>query len=211
MQRIILFLIVLLYPSISYGQWGYYRPYVYPSFNTYYYYTAPRPQAPKITKKQLFEKRIENLDAEKKYDDRVLALGLERKEAELENAKQWAAVRAKEELYIKKGYLPPKPTPKFFYNGRDYGSFSYFSKQPEFQEYLADIEEKYQREAWEKQQRDAYWHRRFMDFRRMEPTQQTRMVVKNEVTNSLKEDILSGRYSNEETKKMLDLFEMLHK
>lgn len=211
MQKIII-LLVVLFPSVSYGQWWGYRPgYLYPNFYTYYYYTPPRPQAPKITKKQLFEKRIENLNAEKAYDDRVLALGLERKEAELENAKQWAAVRAKEELYRKKGYLPPKPIPKFYYKGKDYGSFSYFQKQPEFQEYLAEIEEEHQREAWEKQQKDAYWHRRFMDSRRMDYGQQARLAVKNEVSNSLKEDILSGRYSNEETKKMLDLFEMLHK
>lgn len=209
MQKIII-LLVILFPSVSYGQWGY-RPYIYPSFNTYYYYTAPRPQAPKITKKQLFEKRIENLDAEKTYDDRVLTLGIERKEAELENAKQWAALRIKEDLYRKRGYLRPKPTPKFYYKGRDYGSFAYFQKQPEFQEYLAEIDERHERESWEKEQKTAYWHRKFMDYRRMDEGQQARVVLKNDVSNSLKQDILSGRYSFEEMNKMLDLFEMLHK
>jgi hypothetical protein len=205
MQKLLILLIILC-PNIAYGYW----PYIYPNYYTYYYYTLPRPQAPKITKKQLYEKRIENLNAEKAYDDRVLSLGLERKEAELENAKQWAAVRAKEELYIKKGYLPPKPNPKFYYKGKDYGSFSYFSKQPEFQEYLAEIEERHQREAWEKEQKAIYWHRRFMDMRRMDAGQINRMVVKSDVSNSLKEDILSGRYSTEETRKMLNLLETLH-
>jgi hypothetical protein len=199
---------------VSPWQLGYHLPYSwygngygnrYGGCNNYYYV---RPRTPPLTEKQMYDKKVENMNAKSAYENRVRDLALDKQDKQLEAAKKWAELRKREDYYRARGYLPPKPTRKFVYKDKDYGSYAAFQQSPAYADYLAEIEQKH---AESEQARVAAKDRmtfvleETLRLRSRSPSQRVTDVTTASVVSSLKNDIVSGRYSPEQTKQMLDL------
>ena len=209
MFRYILFIAVVMLPEVASAQ---FRWYVAP--RPYYYY-LPQPQVHRsLTEKQLYERKIEGMKARERYEDYVKSSALERKEKELENAQKWQALKQKEDYLRSKGYLPPKPVaPPFVYNGVSYANWAEFKNSKAYtEEYLKDLEEKGRAVEEERRlakEREQYVIKKFAEISRLTPSQKDAMKNKDSVLRSLESDITSGRYSQTEVQKMLDLWKNL--
>lgn len=198
------------YQPYYYQPWSYFGTWGVPTF--YYTYTMPRPRAPRLTEKQVYERKVEVITAKRAYEDKVLDSAIAKRDKELETARRWAEIREKEQRYRDRGYLPPLPTRKFVVNGKDYGSFDNFKRYPEFQEYLAKIEAEREAESASKmisKEREAYINAAWLGVRRRSVYEEEMSKARSSVMSSIEADIISGRYSAHETAKLLDLWKSL--
>ena len=215
MFRYIMFVAVIaMLPEVASAQFRWYAPRPYYYYNYQYF---PQPQvyrSPTFTEKQLYDRKIEGMKAREQYEDYVKSSALERKEKELENAQKWQALKQKEDYLRSKGYLPPKPVaPPFVYNGVSYANWAEFKNSKAYtEEYLKDLEEKGRAVEEERRlakEREQYVIKKFAEISRLTPSQKDAMKNKDSVLRSLESDITSGKYSQTEVQKMLDLWKNL--
>jgi hypothetical protein len=214
-MKYLLFIIVVLSPVMAFGQFppGYRAGLVGGRFyydNYDYNYNSPPP----LTKAERYAIRVENLNAENRYNNRVIDLGLQKKNKQLEAARSWADMKKKEDFYRSKGYLPPKPTPKYIAYGKVYGSFAEFAAGPDYHKMVAEGEAKEEERRLKKEEERINYLGAVMESRRwnnMSFDEQQRHVNADKVSDTLKSDILSGRYSKSEVEQMKKLWISLQK
>lgn len=219
MNKFFIFLIVVLFTSQA-NAWNWYRSNYYPypyryGYNYYNYQNQPfgynflhypppyysnHPLPPRLTAKQTYDNKIEAMESEKRYKDRVRSLAIENKDKEIENAKKWHDLRRKEDYYRSRGYLPPKPTPKFIYKGVDYGNYENFKKTEEYRKLIEMVSPVTKRDNVDQE---------LARLRKMSYHDKQGIVVKNRALLTLESDITSGKYSSYQVKKMLELWKLL--
>lgn len=206
-----LFAIVIFWPNSAFcqfppGYWMGLRPGVQYYYNDNYYY---REELPPMTKAERYQVRIQNLNAENRYNNRVLDLGLQKKNKQLEVARSWSDLRKKEDLYRAKGYLPPKPTPKYIAYGKVYGSFAEFAAGPDYPRMVAEGEAREAEWKLKKEEEKINYLGAVIESRRwnnMSLGEREREINLNKVSDTLKADIISGRYSKAEVEQMRKLW-----
>ena len=228
MYKSLVILGLFLFPSVANAQVVLYRPYGYgygygyrnygyynysqPAFYNNYYYTAPqRPYVPPLSPTQLYERKTKNLDAKLTYEQHAIDAAIKVRENAISNGQRFAELRDKEAYARAKGYLPPIPTPRFVYKNVDYGTFDNFKRYPAFNDYLAEIEANHHDDSNDKREQALNLHYRFYEYKNMDSLQKDRRQVRNSVIDSLKADIVLGRKSVEETKRMLELLDTLQR
>lgn len=211
MFRLIIFVLAAFSTTCASAQWwgyNYYPQRFMPTYVNYYVYSQPRYTSPPLSAQQLYDRRMKNSQAKDKYEQYLVDSAIARREAALENAERFAAIKAKEEVYRQRGYLPPLPTRKFVHNGIDYGTWANFQQSPEFEEYVAEIEEwraaEDRRDAQKKHYQETV-HLRFLQSRSATVSQ----TPKQSVVQSLQLDLALGLKSQEDVDKALALLESL--
>lgn len=188
----------LLLSSTAQAQWIYWYP--------------RQGHIPPPTNAQVYALRLQGLEAQEAYRIRRAEIEIARLNAPLDRAMQIGVYKEREKYLRDKGYLPEIPTRKFVAYGKDYGSFENFKNSPEYQLAVEEgnaREREYNKKKLAEKQRYFYAVQRSREINAMSWPEKYSSENKNAVADSLERDIISGRYSPEETRKLMALWKKL--
>jgi hypothetical protein len=223
MKKFYIFLIVLLcsvqdanaywrwYNIGNPWTWGsyYYGPaptFYIPSQNYVTSYVQPQPR---YTESQIYQNKLKNLEDKNNYLNKTIDAAYETQSKKLDMVEKYAQLKVREEDYIKRGYLPPKPVKRFVWKGIEYKSYEEFKHTPAFQELVEEgnrREQEREEEFRKQKEQEQLATIGLARIRAEGPVEKQNRITKQRVLQSLENDIASGKYSPTEVKKMMQLW-----